>query len=305
MPMLPRFLTYRLPFLTLTCCLFTLVSGAGEPHDGAKGNSAHEESVDHRKVLIVPYDPAMYFSDSDKKLAKSNDKSEKEIRNLLRYGLNSRVKAQIVGKHQTHSLLTDTSEQAYRDLQRIYQAVNYHKEEAMAPKSVQVGKGMEKEDKNYRQQIIEKLTKGDSERGEQEEKPKTQADKYKEKEVEGRYYMDVDIPSNEMLQYFNDKYGTELFLFMNQFELITNYNHCLDRATNTFERTIKVHYSIYNHQGKQLAGDVAIVKFPSNSNDLYKIIRKNFPVVGEYLSEDLPAHGEANAGKSQNKDKSR
>lgn len=265
--------------------------------DDGSNRSAKSGSKDAKfgEVLIIPYDPGMYFSDADEMLAESNNKSEKEVRNLLRYGLNSRVKAQIIGKHGARSLLTDTTKQAYKDLQRIYQAIKYQKAEAMAPKDVKVGKGAGENSEQYRQEIIDKMKENEKEQKKEEEEQKTQAEKYKEQEVKGRYYIDVDIPSNKMLKYFKKNYGTELFLFLNQFELITNYNHCLDRSTNTFERTIKVHYSLYNAEGKQLAGDVAIVKFPSNSNDLYKIIRKNFPIVGEYVSEDLPAYGEANA----------
>jgi len=296
MPMNSHFSTSLLVLAAFFITVLLPVHHVADDGGEASSNSGSKDA-NFGKVLIIPYDPGMYFSDSDEMLAESNDKSEKEVRNLLRYGLNSRVKAQIIGKHGARSLLTDTSEQAFKDLQRIYQAIRYEKAEAMAPKDVKVGEGSGENSEKYRKEIIEKVQEKEED-GDSEEQ-KTQAEQYKEEEVKGRYYMDVDIPSNKMLKYFKKNYGTELFLFLNQFELITNYNHCLDRATNTFERTIKVHYSLYNTDGGQLAGDVAIVKFPSNSNDLYKIIRKNFPIVGRYVSEDLPAYGKANAEKGE------
>ena len=100
--------------------------------------------------------------------------------------------------------------------------------------------------------------------------------------------MNVKIHNAAMLEYLHNKYGTEVFLFINQFNLVTNFEHCLDRANNVFEREVMIHFSVFDYTGKQIAGDVAIVNLPSNNNNLDLIIKEKFPVIADYIKGQLP-----------------
>jgi len=230
-------------------------------------------------VMIIPFDPNMYFSDADDQLAKYNDKSIKEVRTLFRYGININVNAKILSLYQTRPLLTDTAKRAVEDLYAIYKGISYFQDKSM-PLS-------EAEEKAYATEEKKKIS-GAVKSPESEGQTASSLNQ----PVVRHEYMNVKIHDKRMLLYLKEKYGTDVFVFLNQYNLVTNYEHCLDRATNTFERDIKVHFSILDYTGKQLAGDVAIVHFPSNSNDITEIMRDNFPVIADYIAgkfqRDMP-----------------
>jgi hypothetical protein len=99
--------------------------------------------------------------------------------------------------------------------------------------------------------------------------------------------MNVKLSHPELLKMLSDKYGVDLFVFINQLEIKTNYNDCIDFQLKIYEREIKVHFSIFDKYGKQLAGDVAISLFPSNSNDIGEIMAGNFPSISSYIADEL------------------
>jgi len=237
-------------------------------------------SADEPSVMIIPFNPDMYFSDSDPDLAKYNRKSIPEVRKMFRYGLSINLNARIMKEHDSRSMISDSAQDAQLDLTRIYNSIDYFQDKA---KSVQVKEELENNEKGLVNKTKGFFSKKDKEQT--SNKDGEVGDDYKK-------YMNVRINNPELLPYLSDKYGTEIFVFINQFNLKTNYEHCLDRATNTFEREVLVHFSIYDKDGNQLAGDIASVYFPSNTNDLMDIMRNNFPPISDFLARNLPQNNE-------------
>lgn len=237
----------------------------------------NNERQEYKSVMIIPFDPGMYFSDSDQDLSKHNQKSVKEIRTMFRYGLNINLNAQVLSEYQTRALLSDTAKGAADDLYRIYKSISYYQEKSMPLVSTEE----EAEKSTKLGSKLKSLGKKDT-----DDDGQGTADVLKN--VDNRKYMNVKIHNKEMLDYLHGKYGTDLFVFINQFNLATNYEHCLDRATNNFEREIAVHFSIFDRHGKQIAGDIAYVKFGSNTNDIMDIMKTNFPIVSDYVAKNMP-----------------
>ena len=72
---------------------------------------------------------------------------------------------------------------------------------------------------------------------------------------------------------------------------ICRVNFCegiTDIALKIYRRKLKLHYSVFDVSGKQVYGDVAVVDFPSNSNDIAEIMQQNFPKIGESIVQHLP-----------------
>lgn len=230
-------------------------------------------------VMVIPFDPDMYFCDSDEQLSQYNKLTIKEVRQQFRYGLNMNLNARILSAHSTKTMLTDTTADLAKDLYAIYKGISYYADKSMASSSVtgedpqpSGGKGVGK--------VFKKTTNNDGQGNASNTKPTSK--------TEARNYMNVKIHNPAMLQYLHDKYGTEVFLFINQFNLVTNYEHCLDRANNVFQREVMIHFSVFDYTGKQIAGDVAIVNLPSNNNNLDLIIKEKFPVIADYIKGQLP-----------------
>ncbi|HXH19520.1 MAG TPA: hypothetical protein VNJ07_10600 [Chitinophagales bacterium] len=242
---------------------------------------AQQPDSSYRAVMIIPFDPNMYFSDSDEQLKAYNKKSVKEIRTLFRYGLNINVNAKILSLYETRDLLTDTAKGTLEDLNAIYAGIGYFKDKSMPSTEEKQKLFLKKTDARFAP--VEKKKLFTLKKNDAESEAQT-ASKLKEPDV-AHEYMNVRFHDIRLLDYLRSKYGTDLFVFLNQFELVTNFEHCLDRSTNTFERDLKVHFSIFDYTGRQLAGDIAIVHFPSNTNDITIIMRENFPIISEYLAE--------------------
>ena len=238
--------------------------------------AADEDSAVFKKVMVIPFNPNLYLADCNHDLIKYNKKHGDEILKTIRYGLDYNVHARVITKYETKQVLRDTSVDVQKDLQSIYNAISYKYEQP----SPLVDEKEKKRRSNFFKQLSDKL-KAD------EKDMARFASKYKTYD-QPRKYMNVKIYNNEIFSYLYEKYDTDLFLFINQFELITNYERCIDRANGVFEREVMVHFSIFDKTGKQLYGDVVTVVFPSNTNDLDTIIRSNFPLVADYLADKLP-----------------
>ena len=68
----------------------------------------------------------------------------------------------------------------------------------------------------------------------------------------------------------------------------TNYENCLDRAALNYERTFVTHYSIFDINGKQIAGNKFKTNYNSNSNYIYTIVSDNAPKIVERIMADIP-----------------
>lgn len=229
-------------------------------------------SQENHSVMIIPFDPDMYFSDSDEMLAKYNKKNVKEVRTLFRYGLNINLNARIMSQYKTTNLLSDSSSNALNDLSLIYKSIAYFGDEPIPVEELTT-----KEEAPKKMGFFQKSQDNKAQQNNNQQDLKMP-----------KKYINVRIQNKELLSYLSEKYGVDLFLFCNQFNLETNYQHCLDRATNTFQRELMVHYSLFDKTGRQLAGGITQANFPSNSNDIMSIMKTNFPQLSEQIATRLP-----------------
>ncbi|HXA00773.1 MAG TPA: hypothetical protein VNW99_02225 [Cytophagaceae bacterium] len=95
----------------------------------------------------------------------------------------------------------------------------------------------------------------------------------------------------DFFSYFSAKYSIDYYIFINQFEVKTNYENCLDRAAQNYERTFTTHFSIFDANGKQVAGDKFKTHYNSNSNYIFQIVADNCPKIAERILAELPPAG--------------
>jgi hypothetical protein len=268
-----------------TWALFVLVPLLSFGQDSVLEPAASTDSVSYNKVMVIPFNPTLYISDCNHELMKANKKNGEEIIKAMRYGLDYDLNARIVSIYETHDLLKDTAVDVQKDLQSIYGGISYKFDKPLRPDEVEDKRGKKRKEffRNLRARVAVR------DKGPQSDNsPEARwASSYKEDPPAEKYF-NVKIYNPDMLTYLNEKYGTDLFVFINQVELVTNYEKCLDRANGVFEREVRVHFSVFNKNAKQLYGDVITVTFPSNTNSLDNIINSNFPMISEYLAAKLP-----------------
>ena len=234
---------------------------------GVKAQVAGTEEINadtvYKKVLLIPYPPMMHLSDADQHIAEFMGTTNERIRSEFRYGITRNVNMQLMKNYPTYSLLAIPSEENEKTLDMIYGSINYRMD-TVFPVSHPV------KDSAQKKSIFSKS--------------KTS----KVKEIHDLMFMNATLSHPALLTHLAEKYSTDLFVFLNQFEIITNYDDCLDLALKIYRRQIKVHYSVYELHGKELYGDVAVVDFPSNSNDTREIMLKNFYTLTDYMEKTIP-----------------
>lgn len=228
-----------------------------------------------KRVLIIPFDPYLYFSDADDEIAHASRMHRTEVRQMFRKRLDALVDPP---GFETIHLLGGIFKDSIGELNRIYKSVSY----------------------NY-QDILDNGREVDEQFNKENEKQKSLRDKMNSlrdpvaasKNVfgnkEDNRYFGVKIKNPKFFDYFNAKYDLDYYVFINQFEVKTNYAHCLDRAAQNYERSFVVHYSIFNRDGEQLTGNRLKVYYESNASNIQKIVKDNIPKIARQIMNHLPA----------------
>ena len=222
-------------------------------------------------MLVIPFDPYLYFSDADDEIASVSKMQRTKVRQAFRRRLNALLDPK---GYETIHLLGGKAKDSITDLNKIYGSVGYSYQDILnAPTNVRVDKQPQKmggKDKVDNQPI----NIGENSRA-------AQASDVKK-------YFGVKVRNPDFFTYFNNKYKIDYYLFINQFEVKTNYENCLDRATLNYERGFTIHYSIFNKLGKQVAGNRIYVDYNSNTNQISKILSDNMQGVADKIMADLP-----------------
>lgn len=208
--------------------------------------------------LVIPYKPMMHLSDADNDLSRYSELTPQEIREKLRVGLLKNLNSKLVLEYETKIPDQDFVQNDERDLELIYNSLAFGQDTVYPLKANAVKDSLHSKKKAFASK--DATTKN----------------------IE-KSYINVAFYDQKLLPDLARKYSADYFIFLNELDIKTNYADCLDLALKIYQRDLKVHYSIFDRNGKQVYGDVAVVKFPSNSNDVDEIIAGNFPGISEHI----------------------
>ena len=235
-----------------------------------------------KQILVVPFDPYLYFSDADDEIAGKSNMQRTKVREVFRKRLNTLLKAP---GYETIHLLGGSNSDSLTDLNKIYSSVSYNYQAAINnPNSIEAKQAQTSaatstttaKKGNWMKNTVGSIT------GSQE--PVSQ---YNTPADNGKYF-GVSVKNPDFFKYFDEKYSIDYYIFINQFEVKTNYENCLDRAALNYERTFTVHYSIFDKTGKQIAGDKFKVHYNSNNCYVYQIASDNVPKMAQKIINQLP-----------------
>lgn len=233
-----------------------------------------------QQVMIIPFNPYLYFSDADQEIATQSKIPLNKVRTIFRRRLTALMQAP---GYETIYLLGGKSKDSIADLNKIYSSVTYDYQEivhnpyytgTMIPDEA-VSTASERH-KTWLERQKEKFV------------PVDNHDEGLSDKFEGKYFGVKITNPKEFFSYFQRKYSVDYFIFVNQFEVKTNYEHCLDRAANNYERTFTTHFSIFTGTGKTIAGNKFKTFYNSNSSDIYTIVADNMDKVATRILKELP-----------------
>ena len=236
----------------------------------AQNDSISKDSLLYHKVLLVQFDTMMYLSDAEHDIMEQSEKSLDAYRTYLRKSLDNKIAGEVEALLPCYSLLNDKSKQDAQTTGEIYGQCNYRYDDPMKLKHTKSPKlkpsknnSKENEDSKVAPQYI--TVQGDAK------------------------YMNAGIENKILFEKLNKQYGADLFLFINQFEIKTNFNNCIDIARHVYKRELIISYSIYNKEGKQVDGNLAHAYFPSNSNRDSDIAERTFPSIATSIASHIQA----------------
>lgn len=230
-----------------------------------------------QRVLVIPFDPYLYFSDADNDIAWQSNIPAQNVRYIFRSSLNAIIDPK---GFETINPLRGAFQDKQDELDRIYRSVSYQYQ----PLTYSPYNPVPATEKSNTGPLawIQKQKKKFSPHPSPEIAGNTSAAKYA-----GKYYA-TKVKDPDLLGYFNQHYAVDYYLFLSQFEIHTDYTNCLDRTQNDFTREFLVHYTLIDNQGTLIAGNKVKVSYISHVNDIEKIIRDNLNKMAQQILADLP-----------------
>lgn len=233
------------------------------------------ESKTRSRILVIPFDPYLYFSDADYEIARQSKIPRQNVRHVFR----SRLNAMLAPKgYETIHLLGGVYRDSVSELSRIYKSLNYSYQD-------------NKQSRYNHQPVVKEENEGAVAWVQRQKEKLGLKDEPAVISVaqDPKKHFGVQVKDPNFFTYFNGQYGIDYYVFINQFEVKTVYENCLDRAAQNYQRDFLVHYSIYDSNGELVSGNKVKVPYQSNINDVQRIVSDNMPGMARRVLSDLPA----------------
>ena len=206
-------------------------------------------------VLVIPYMPAMHLSDADNDISEGSQMEIPEMRSTLRKGIIKSLDKKFAEVYNVHGFNNDFVKDDNHDMDVLYHTFLFEGDSVYPIK--------------YPARFAMKDTLPQK-RGMVKPKPET-------------LYMNVGINDSMLIPDLANKYNSDYIILLNEIDIKTHFEDCINLALKIYRRDIKIHYSIFDKTGKQLYGDVAVSHFGSRTNDVNEIIKENFPTITDYI----------------------
>ena len=254
---------------TLIICLLIL---AASLQGNAQDDSRFFPDDYDQRIMILPFDPSIYINDASELWIRNSDMDYQELKTYLRNQLNSRIHLALVDSCEPIDLMQDYTTEARNELLGLYTTVSYEMRRAMPDEKEEdegekfLGRFFEKrKEKNYTDTVV----KTRREAGEVRGKRYNTSDKY----------LHVIYQNPDFIPELAKRRNLDKILFVNQLEIQGRYGNPYISGDGESRRMIKVHYSLYDSQGKLLHGGFSSVTIPFNLNDVETVIKDYFPAI--------------------------
>lgn len=228
---------------------------------------AQHDSTKHTKVLIVPYQTMMHFSDADEDISKFSNKNVGQVRNQLRIDLESNVYHQLLSSFDAISLMRANTMNGEEDLNKIYAATHYQIYSKQAQDAYHTSK------QSTVTQSLKNLTAAF------QHTSKKQTFWTSDSSV-----ILGAIQNKELFHYLHKKYDEQYILFLTQFEINTTNKNTIEWVKQDYKREYTVHYNLFDYSGVLIRAETITIK-AGNENTLEEINKKYMMVLAQRLKE--------------------
>jgi len=233
--------------------------------------------LNNQSLLLIPFESKMYLSDVNRDLVLHNDIDSKEIIQRFTRAIDQSIlfafqkRCTVNSFYDLEEATADGNLAFIRDhIDLEYELVEVEEKKSSLQKFG--SKLKKKENNNYQRGGIQdgqlKSTRDNRER-----------------------YMKAVVTNNAMLDSMHYVFDNDYFLFITELDLKNMYTQEMQMGRSDYQRELKLHYTIYQKDGKMLSTGISKTTFSSNLNDIDKIIKTYFPILAEQIYADLFTDG--------------
>lgn len=248
------------PYFISIICLLSFVLSHGLIAQDKTINSGNtppiKDIATKHKIMLIPFESRMYLSEIDFMINKETKLTAKQIKAVMRDGINEQLYKKLKAKMLVVDLLDDTVK-TKKDLADVYQFLGY--EYQKIPNQ-----------ENYKPPLKEK-----------EEKAIIKGQLMIESNSDARF-MNAKLKNATLVPYLYGKYKTDLFLFVNELDIKSLAAVPGDMLSNS-TRKIVMHYTIYTYDAKEINSGIAEVDLPPTVNNPTKIINTYFAQLADII----------------------
>ncbi|MCQ2958960.1 MAG: hypothetical protein MJ198_02065 [Bacteroidales bacterium] len=217
-----------------------------------------------KNILIVPFDAKMYNNQESEKICRYSEISYDKSIEKIRTDLDMHIYSALKDSMNVSSLLRTYTTDASTDLDVVHNNavyalcdkddadINKHKKSSGQNPHIMAG------------EIVSTTTDNSNK------------------------LISVKLQDQQLFSDLIQSYQAQYVVYLTQFELLGDFSNPYSVAENTYQRTIKVHYVIFNSLGKFVCGDIASMQFSAKVNDIDQICDQYLPVVAKKIAKRIP-----------------
>ena len=269
--------------LAISLFAFTCIFAANAQNT-TTGNSEEQPASSKPSVLVVPFESKMYQSDIDRDLAIKNAMNFQDIKAKFRAALDRELFIALKAYYNPLSFYSVAPQESRQELAYIYNSIGYKYE--IVPEEV----------------VVKKETAGKKFLGKFKKKNKKEEDHYEAQIYNGEIvskvdnrekYMNTKLTNEKLLPNLNKKYNASHYVFINQLDIKRGADSRYLGTEEGYRREIKVHYTIFDSEGKEISSGAIKSRFSAGQNDINKIIKTHFPLIAQRIVDNLTGPDEA------------
>lgn len=237
-----------------------------------------------KRVLVVPFDERIYFNDATAEIAKRDGLTHDEIMEYFRYQLNLQLVNSLIDSCEVVDLFKDNTREDEADISGLYTTMSYELRLAEFELDTENMGALARK-------RAEKLE--EARRKQREEEMKNARPGIQNGELVGRkqqtddMYLHIIIGQPEVLKEIASRRKVDYFLFVNQFDIKTDYRDPYISGQRNVQRLMRVHFSIYNSNGEFVLGNYASTKVPYYEDSKERIVNQYFPEIMRQILKKL------------------
>lgn len=226
-------------------------------------------------LILIPFEPLMYKSQIDRSIGMNDGTNYQQIVGNWRRGLDNMLFIETDVNYSVIRLLAEDEERK-KDLYSMYSASSLDYRE------------LPKKEENKKKINLSRLKSKEKEEPETQKGTRMENGQIVSDPNSNDRFMARSVNDSAIFDYMYGKYGSVLYVFINQFEIgpMSGLDY---RAfeSDEYQRQITVHYSVFANKYEIHSG-VATSYFSSTNNSQKDIILQSFPELSKQITNKIP-----------------